>query len=176
MDIQPLVFVVTFLQNNMLKLLPLLRGGRALAAVLFLATLSFGGNAQAQQVTVPSLVTFSLATGQYTYNYSVMDATVMELAIVNVPASRQSALMNLIAPTGFGISFDPGVGIVSFFQDNNPTTNGSFAANSTVTGFSFTSAFGPGGVTFDALDVSAGLLVAGGFAFRRRLTSQTSVQ
>ena len=122
-------------------------------AAFCLAILPLGANAQAQQVDVPATVFFNGNMG-YTYNYSVMNSTTMDLAIITVPADPNSGLSNLTAPIGFNISFDPGAGLVSFFEDNDPNTPGTFGPNSTISGFSFTSAYAPGSVTFEALDVS----------------------
>ena len=172
---------------------------RAALAAFFLTALGVADTARAQalqSVLVPSTVTGNGTTG-YTYNYSVMDATTMELAIVTVPTATNSALTNLIAPTGFEITYDSGNGLVSFAEDNDQTTTQTFAAGSTVAGFSFTSLNAPGTVTFDALDVSAndytgtttsavpeptstalllvGVTLVGGFLIRRRSAAQPTL-
>lgn len=126
---------------------------RSLFGVILLA-LAAGGITAHSQVTLTPAVTPNVGGGSFTYSYSVINAAPFTLAIVDVPASSSSALFNLTAPTGFGISFDPGVGIVSFFEDNNPATPQTFAAGSTVGGFSFSSVAGPASVTFDSLDVN----------------------
>ena len=116
------------------------------------AILAISGTARAA-VVVPVNVT--LNAGLYTYSYSVTNTagSLFDLAIVNVPVAKASNLMSLSAPTGFGISFDPGVGIVSFFEDADPLTLPTFAPGTTTAPFKFTSAFAPGTVTFDALDL-----------------------
>lgn len=111
-----------------------------------------GGSAHAQ-VDVNANVAFDLGSGLYTYSYSVVNnGPLFDLAIINVPVAQNSSLMSLLAPLGFDISFDPGVGLVSFFEDADPGTTPAFAPSSTRGLFSFTSAVGPATVTFDALD------------------------
>ena len=105
------------------------------------------------QVAVPSSVNFDIGTGIYTYSYSVTNnGPTFDLAIINVPVGAGSNPMNLISPSGFGISFDPGVGIVSFFEDADPGTLPTFAPATTKGVFTFTSPRAPIAVTFDALD------------------------
>ena len=121
-------------------------------ALLACAAIHLGSSAHAQ-VVVPSNVNFDLGTGLYSYSFSVMNnGPTFDLAIVNVPVSAAGNLMSLLAPTGFGISFDPGVGLVSFFEDSDPATLQTFSPSSTNGLFSFTSTVAPGTVTFDALD------------------------
>ncbi len=113
-----------------------------------------GVRAQAQ-VVVPSNVNFSMGTGLYTYSYSVTNnGPTFDLAIVNVPVALGSDLMNLTAPTGFGISFDPGVSIVSFFEDSDPLTIPTFSPGTTNGFFTYTSTYAPDTVIFDALDAN----------------------
>ncbi len=117
------------------------------------AFLSFG-TLQAQ-VTVLGGATFDIGTGVYTYTYAVANTgPTFDLAIVNVPVSFSSDLMDLTAPTGFDIIFDPGVGIVSFFEDTDPFTLQTFGPSSLNGLFTFTSIVAPGLVTFDALDTN----------------------
>ena len=124
---------------------------RLLGAVFATAALALGTTHA--QVTVPSTVAFNIGTGVYTYSYSVMNnGPTFDLAIVNVPVRSDSNLMNLTAPSGFGISYDPGVGIVSFFEDSDPSTLPTFSPASTRGLFTFTSPIAPATVTFDALD------------------------
>ena len=105
------------------------------------------------QVVVPSTVNFDIGTGLYNYAYSVTNnGPTFDIAILNVPVAPASNLLSLLAPTGFGISFDPGVGIVSFFEDSDPGTTQTFSPGSTRGLFRFSSTFAPGTVTFDALD------------------------
>lgn len=124
-----------------------------LLATALAAALS-AGITQAQ-VSVPSTVNFNSGTGIYTYSYSVLNnGPTFDLAILNVPVAPGSNLMNLTSPSGFEISFDSGVGILSFFEDANPETLPTFSPSSTRGLFSFTSPLAPASVTFDGLDAS----------------------
>ena len=184
------------LPRKMLKFTCSNKTKHATFAALFLTALGMTATAHAQSVLVPGTVTGNGTTG-YTYNYSVTDATTMELAIVTVPTAANSALMQLIAPAGFEITYDAGNGLVSLLEDNSQATTQTFAAGSTVAGFSFTSFIAPGTVTFDALDISAndymgttvsavpeptstalllaGVILAGGFLVRRRIANQPAL-
>ena len=103
------------------------------------------------QVTVPSTVTFGM--GIYDYSFSVMNnGSMFDLAIVNIPVGAGANPFGFLAPTGFGISFDPGPSIVSFFEDADLLTPQTFAPGSTVGMFSFSSSVAPAAVTFEALD------------------------
>ncbi len=108
------------------------------------------------QVDLNANIDFNTGTGINTYSYSVLNkGTTFDLAIVNLNVATTSNLMNLAAPTGFEILFDPGVGIVSFFEDANGATPQTFAPGSTVGLFTFTSTLPPVPVAFDALDTNA---------------------
>lgn len=123
--------------------------GAACAAVL-----SLSGTAHAQ-VIVPSSVNFDIGTGLFTYSYSVTNnGPTFDLAIVNVPVGPGSNLMSLTAPTGFDISYDPGVNLVSFFEDSDPLTVPTFSPGTTKGFFTYTSTYAPATVTFDALDAN----------------------
>jgi hypothetical protein len=106
------------------------------------------------QVTVSPVVTFDSGTGVFTYSYSVTNGSSNTLAIISFGARPTGALtvQNLSAPMGFAASYDSGNGFVSFFEDNDPGTPQMFAPGSTVSPFTFTSMFGPGATTFEALD------------------------
>ncbi len=110
------------------------------------------------QVTITSTVTS--AGPLFTYNYGVTNNALPDpngfndLAIVTFAATPGvGSVLNPTAPTGFLISFDSGNGLISFLEDNNaggPT----FAPQTTISGFSFQSLFGPGRTTFDVFDAS----------------------
>lgn len=105
------------------------------------------------QVTVPGTAAFNTGTGLYTYSYSVMNGSpTFDLAIINVPVASGGNLMNLTSPSGFVLSFDPGVGTVSFFEDADPGTPLTFSPGSTRGLFTFTSPLAPVPATFDGFD------------------------
>lgn len=138
-----------------------LRSTFGLIAVLSASAAMQGANAQ---VLITPTVSFS--NGLYNYNYSVTNNTMDTLAITTFDVRPlANAVMMPSAPAGFGISFDPGpfppgVGLVSFFEDDNPATLGTFAPGSTVSGFMFTSRFQPTVSNFEALDIN-GMLFRG---------------
>ncbi|MDQ6764488.1 MAG: hypothetical protein M3Z22_00065 [Verrucomicrobiota bacterium] len=107
------------------------------------------------QVLVTPVVTFNVGTGVYTYTYSVTNNSANTLAIISFGARPATAftVQNRTAPMGFISTYDSGNGLVSFLEDNNPATPQTFAPGSTVSPFSFTSTFGPGATTFQALDI-----------------------
>lgn len=105
-------------------------------------------------VTVNSNVTSS--GGIFTYSYTVSNfGTTSDLAIVDIPVGEGVSVTNLLAPAGFGAIFDGSpINLVSLFEDENPGTPQTFAPNSTSAAFSFDSVFGPGLVTFSAIDAN----------------------
>ncbi len=107
------------------------------------------------QVSVTPTVTFNATLSLFSYSYAVANSGTMDLAIVTLPVNPSSALTSLSAPTGFGITFDPGLGLVSFFEDNISATPQTFAPGSTVGLFAYNSRFAPGPVTFSALNIAA---------------------
>ncbi|MEP6809065.1 MAG: hypothetical protein ABI992_02390 [Chthoniobacterales bacterium] len=133
------------------------RGLRWLVVLsLCLAGFWFGSaNSASAQVLVTPVVTFNMGTGIYTYTYSVTNNSANTLAIISFGASPAAAftIQNLSSPMGFLSTYDSGNGLISFLEDNNPATLQSFAPGTTVSPFSFTSTFGPGAATFQALDI-----------------------
>ena len=131
---------------------------RRLAGPLVLAgalgALFSAGAARAQVLVTAAPVTTTGAL--FNYSYSVTNLNSADLAIVNLNniPMVSSAVTDLMAPAGFQISFDPGVGILSFLPDLSGTQ--AFSAGSVVSGFSFSSTFGPGTVAFDAEDANGG--------------------
>jgi len=123
-----------------------------------LAALVLPATAVRAQVSINAVVTPS--GGLFNYSYSVTnnlpmdpaDPTVNRLAIISfaVPA-RADAVLNKMAPTGFLIDFDPGVGLVSFAEDADSATPQTFAPGLTVAGFTFQSPFGPLVTQFEAI-------------------------
>ncbi len=120
-----------------------------------LALLALPGLASADDVQITPTVTFDGSL--YTYHYSVVNNAPETLAIVSFatyPLPDALTLDPTTFPTGFDIAFDPGVGLVSFLEDSDPNTPGAFDPGTTVSGFTFTSAFAPNGSPFEALDVA----------------------
>ena len=114
------------------------------------------GSAAHAQVDLNTNINFNPGTGIYTYSYGVLNkGPTFDLAIVNLNVATNSNLLNLSAPTGFNISFDPGVGVVSFLEDANLGTPQTFAPNSKTAPFTFTSTLAPVPIGFDALDAGA---------------------
>lgn len=128
-----------------------LAGPLALAGAL--GALFSAGAARAQVTIVPTVTPNGAL---FNYSYSVTNSTANDVLIVNLNnlPMVSGALTNLTAPMGFRTTFDPGVGIASFLPDAGSALD--FAPGSTLTGFSFSSTFGPGTVGFDAEDISGG--------------------
>ena len=112
------------------------------------------------QVSLDSTVTpFGAA---YLYDYSVVNNSAEALALTSLTVvSGPNALFNFNAPVGFLIDFDSGLGLVSFLEDNDPLTTGSFAPGSTVSGFSFSSNFASGQTPFTAIGSDSGTVFQG---------------
>ena len=105
-------------------------------------------------VTVTGLSSFDAITNRYTYNYSVMNSDSMEEIIqVTFPISPVAALMGITAPTGFKLTYDTVGARVNFVWDDDDFTMQTFAPNSTVSGFSFTSPVAPAQSPFIASDI-----------------------
>ncbi len=132
-----------------------LAGACALAGTV--GILFSAGAAYAQvQVTVAPTVTVN--GGLYNYSYTVTNFTATELALVNLNNLPlvPGALFDFSAPAGFqfgSIPYDSTVGIETFLPDSSANP-GMFASGSTISGFSFSSAFGPGAVSFDTQDIN----------------------
>ena len=106
-------------------------------------------------VTLSGSSSFNVGTSRYTYSYSVINSgTADELIQVTFPVSSSAALLGLTAPVGFQTTYDTVASRVNFIWDSDDFTPQTFAPNSTVSGFSFTSPVGPGTVPFVASDVN----------------------
>jgi hypothetical protein len=110
--------------------------------------------------------TVSFLSGTFQYSYQVANPTATDVSIVTLsglfPAS--DAVFGLTAPAGFLALFDPGLSLLSFFEDTQ-----SFAAGQTSDAFTFSSIYAPTSGTFEAIDLNGGLfigetLVPGGLA------------
>ena len=127
---------------------------RFLPISLCLLLAAFPGAAPAA-VTVTGLSAFDSGSGRYTYNYSVTNAdSAEELIQVTFPVSASAALLGLTAPAGFKLTYDTIGARVNFVWDDDDFTMQTFAPNSTVSGFSFTSPVGPAQSPFIASDIS----------------------
>jgi len=130
---------------------PSRRCARALAVLSgALSVLALPAPADAQVKVTPTVTYDGLL---YHYDYSVANSTLDPLAIVTVrvPALAE-AVLGLTAPGGFLAVYDPGLALVSFLEDADEDTAGSFAPGSAVSGFAFKSALGPGATDFEAID------------------------
>ncbi len=128
-------------------------GAFALAGTLGVLFSAGAAHAQAQVSIVP---TVTITGGLYNYSYTVTNFTDTSLGFVNLDTlpTVDGAITNLSAPTGFEISpFDSTDGIVTFLPGFG-TDAQEFSPGSTISGFSFSSAFGPGAVSFDTQDVN----------------------
>ncbi len=99
---------------------------------------------------------FDIGTGLYTYSYAVFNGGLFDLALIDVQVATTSDLLSLTAPTGFDISYDAGLGVVSFFEDTEETTLQTFSPSSFNGLFSYASLLAPAAAPFEALDVTGG--------------------
>lgn len=125
---------------------------RLLTLAGVLCALAAPGTVRAQVSVTPTVTgNFPL----FTYSYSVVNLTPLDLAIISVDMlANPLAVQNPVAPPGFLISFDPGFGTLFFLEDADPLTLPTFAPGSTVSGFTFQSPFGPTAGSFNALDIN----------------------
>ncbi len=106
-------------------------------------------------VTLTGTTMFDAGTNRFTYNYSVTNsASTEEIIQVTFPVSPTAALLGITAPTGFKLTYDTVGARVNFVWDDDDFTMQTFAPNSTVSGFAFTSPDGPGPVQFIASDIN----------------------
>ena len=90
----------------------------------------------------------------FQYNYTVANKTpndVLILTLGNIPTGP-NAVQNLAFPTGFQGAYDSGLNLVSFLPDLGSSST--FAAGTTLSGFSFQSPFAPIGTTFSTFDAN----------------------
>jgi hypothetical protein len=100
------------------------------------------------QLTVEPSVTAS--AGMFHYNYTVSNNTASDISVITLAGlfSAPNAVQHLVAPTGFGALFDPGVSLLSFFEDAQ-----SFTAGGSFGGFMFDSPYAPGAGTYEAISI-----------------------
>ena len=118
----------------------------------------FSAGAARAQLTVDPTVTQVGALFNYSYTVTNLTAQDFPVITLNVPG-QPGAVADLTAPTGFQITFDPGLGtgpgLVSFLEDTQV-----FTATPTLP-FSFSSAFGPATSQFEAVDGNTGISTFG---------------
>jgi hypothetical protein len=106
------------------------------------------------QVTVSDLVTPNGAL--YHNNYTVTNSSSTDVLLIDITAPADpSAVQNPAAPAGYGISFDPGFGLVTLLEDTDPLNNPQFFGSTPVSGFQYDSPFAPTGAIFTAYAVDA---------------------
>jgi MYXO-CTERM domain-containing protein len=105
-------------------------------------------------VVVTGGATFDAMTTLYTYSYSVQNLGMEDIVLLTIPVDRGAAITNIMNPLGFELTFDPSQGSVNLTEDNNILTVESFAPNTTVGTFRFTSPLAPLMVSFSAFDAT----------------------
>ena len=127
-----------------------LAGSLALAGAL--GVLFSAGAARAQVGIASGVQTTNGTLFNYSYSVTNLSTSGQDFPVITFAApSTPGGLTNLMAPTGFQISFDPGVpggGLVSFLEDSK-----SFSSTPAV--FSFTSTFAPTLSPFQAIGFDA---------------------
>lgn len=119
-----------------------------LAAAL-LCALVLPGIAQAEPVMVNATVTMNGSL--FRYNYSITNNTPLDISAITISVlSGSNAVQNLLAPSGFNIFFDSGLGLVDFVENTQ-----TFTAGTTVSGFRFDSLFASNLTSFTALALDA---------------------
>ncbi len=133
------------------------RPSRAKASVLALAAASSLLQLSAPAGLFVDLSATPLSGGSYAYNASVSNTGPKDVAIVSLidaPLNDPQIAPSLTAPAGFSANYDPGLGFLDFLAD------ASFAAGTTVGGFSFESLIAPMTAfnLFEALTVDGDLI------------------
>jgi hypothetical protein len=110
----------------------------------------FGAERASAQVILTPTVT--QVGNLFRYEYSIANNSDLELLLVDLQTlMRDDAIQNAVAPTGFQVVFDSGLGLVSFLPDADDTTLETFAPGSVVSGFQFDSPLLPDNALFQAL-------------------------
>lgn len=122
-------------------------GKLTLVIPAFIAGMWMSQAARAELLLTPTITS---SNGVYTYDYSIMNQTSSDLALVNlyVPTGVDQ-IWNLMAPTGFLGAYDTGLGIVTFLSDSSTLSSG-FNGD----GFSFQTNDAPGIINTSALTLT----------------------
>jgi hypothetical protein len=106
------------------------------------------------QLIIGSTVTAS--AGTFHYSYAISNGTAFDIPIITLsglfPASN--TVQNLTAPSGFLALFDPGLSLLSFFEDTQ-----TFAVGTSSGVFTFDSPYAPGTGAFEAIDITGGFII-----------------
>jgi hypothetical protein len=103
-------------------------------------------------IIIDSTVNFNGGTSLYEYSYSVQNTGDLDLVLISLNTNTQAAIASISPPTGFSLTFDPSQGVINFFEDSDLFTNQTFAGNSTVSPFTFTSPLAPVTTSFVGFD------------------------
>lgn len=125
--------------------------GHPIARYLLLGAASMLSSQAA--VTINSSFNLDSGTNLYTYTYSIENSGPQVLALISIPGNATANIAGVLTPTGFSLNFDAFQGFISFTEDNDVTTDQSFAVGLTISPFQFTSPLAPGTVTFTAFDI-----------------------
>ncbi len=128
---------------------------RSTACLLALGLLTGAALTEHSQaaVFITSNVSFNIGTSLYQYSYSVQNTEPMDLILVTIPANPASAVVGIMAPIGFDLTFDPSQGVLNLNEDSSIFTAQTFGTGTTVAPFQFNSPLAPGNVTYSAFDV-----------------------
>jgi hypothetical protein len=129
-----------------LRLLTLLLG---IGALILLP----GAAARANHFTVNLTEPVTFDGSLYSYNYAVTndtaDSVYYVVSLTVLPMADAIEAGSLVAPEGFQIAFDPGLGIVDLLADER-----AFDPGFAIPGFQFKSRYAPGTSTFEALGLA----------------------
>jgi hypothetical protein len=104
---------------------------------------------------VSANVTFNVTTSLYNYSYSVQNTGLVDdLVLISIPTDSLLGVSNIMAAPGFTLNYDPSQKWINLIEDGSILTAQTLAPGTTVTPFSYSSASGPGTVTYVAFDAS----------------------
>ena len=93
-------------------------------------------------------------SGTFNYAYTVSNQTATDFSVVTLGGFFTSAatVQDLFSPDGYIAFFDSSLGLLSFVEGSQ-----AFAAGSVSAAFTFTSAYGPGAGSYEAIDINGDL-------------------